>query len=834
MAELTPMLKQYKKIKTQYHDSILFFRMGDFYEMFFEDAKIASKILGIVLTSRGNYNGKKVPMCGIPYHAAKSYIGKLINNGFKVAICEQVEDPKKSRGIVKREVIRVITPGSVVDEADIDEKSNLYIAAIFSGKKDKDIYGLSFMDLSTGEFSFTELTTIDQLMDDLGRISPAELLILSGDSILEIDSINRYRKELIDEPIDKEYAENLLKKQFDVYSLEGFGCHEMPYGTIAAGIIVHYMKETQKGLIPHVKEIKAYRIGDYMFLDEATCSHLELLKSMRRQSSHDSLFHILDRTSTPMGSRILKKWIMYPLINVEKIKERLSAISYLKNNPILRQELREILKEIYDMERLNGKISLRRANPKDLIALKESIKRIPSIKELLKECKDPLISNLSNKLDTLNDIQDIIERGINDDPPISLKEGGVIKEGYNKELDELIKISRDGKGWIAKFAIKEQKRTGINNLKVGFNKIYGYYIEVSKSNLHLVPPDYIRKLTLVNGERFITNELKEMEEKVLKAEEMRIELEYSLFEDIRNRISNENERIKRSSEIIGKIDVLCSLAQVAEENNYVCPEVNEEYEIDIKDGRHPVVEKTIRDEEFIPNDIKIDLEDQQILIITGPNMAGKSTILRQTALIILMAQMGSFVPASKATIGLVDRIFTRIGASDDLSKGQSTFMVEMNETANILRNATRRSLAILDEIGRGTSTYDGMSIAWAVAEYLHDKRVRTLFATHYHELTELTFIKPRIKNFNVAVKESGNKIIFIRKLVPGGTNRSYGIQVARIAGLPEEVINRAEEILISIEDKLPRRRGYIILNNYINIKKSGEKPKHDQLFLFKT
>ncbi len=823
MAEqLTPMLKQYKEIKEQYKDCILFFRMGDFYEMFFDDAKIASKILGIVLTSRGTYDGgKKVPMCGIPYHSAKSYIGKLINSGFKVAICEQVEDPKKAKGLVKREVVRVITPGSVLDEAEVDEKSNLYIAAAVTGKKG---YGLSYMDLSTGEFRYTELSSLEELLNELNRISPAELLVLHGDQLLSCRQIEGYRIEIIKEKMDREYAEDLLRKQFQVRSIDGFGFHEMPNGMISSAMIIHYMKETQKDFPSHIKEIKNYRLGDYMYLDSTTCMHLELLKNMRTQQTYGSLFYVLDRTLTPMGSRTLKKWIIYPLIDIEKIEKRLSAVEFLKENYQIRKRLRDRLKEIYDMERLNAKISLGRANPKDLITLKESIKNIEPIKKLLEGSEDPLIRELSSELDTLSDIKELIEKSINDDPPISLKEGGVIKEGYNRELDELIKISRDGKGWIQEFEEREQKRTGIASLKVGFNKVFGYYIEVSKANLHLVPSDYIRKQTLVNAERFITEELKRMEEKVLRADEMRIELEEEIFEDIRKRIASQSSRIKKTSEAIGKIDALCSLAQVAEENSYCRPKITDGYEIEIKEGRHPVVEKTVKDEPFVPNDIRIDTEDQQVLIITGPNMSGKSTILRQTALIVLMAQIGSFVPAKSAKIGLVDRIFTRIGASDDISKGQSTFLVEMTETANILRNATKRSLAILDEIGRGTSTYDGISIAWAVAEYLHDRGIRTLFATHYHELTELQSVKPRIKNFNVSVKEADGRIIFLRKLLPGGTNRSYGIQVARIAGIPEEVIKRAEEVLSKIEEKVPRRR--------ITAKEKKKEKEWSQLLLF--
>ncbi|RLB09097.1 MAG: DNA mismatch repair protein MutS, partial [Deltaproteobacteria bacterium] len=614
MSELTPMLKQYKEIKSQYKDCILFFRLGDFYEMFFEDAKTASKILGIALTSRGSYNGKKVPMCGVPFHSVNSYIGKLIACGFKVAICEQVEDPKKSKGIVKREVIRVITPGSVIDETEIDEKSNLYIAALKSDKKDKR-FGLSFLDLSTGEFRFTELNR-NELISEINRICPAELLLLADDPLGKESFLEELRTEKIDENIDLEKASFLLKRQFNVYSLEGFGCHEMPLGTVAAGMIIHYLKETQKRFPSHIKEIKAYRVGDYMFLDESTCRHLELIKNIRNESK-DSLFHILDKTLTPMGSRILKKWIIYPLINVKKINERLTAVSELKNEPILRKRIRDVLKEIHDIERLNGKICLGRATPKDLLALKESIKHLPLIKELTQAFSNNLISELSYELDSLSDIADLIESAIKEDAPASLKDGGVIKEGFNNELDELIRISRDGKDWIAEFAVKEQKRTGINNLKIGYNKVFGYYIEVSKSNLRLIPSDYIRKQTLVNAERFITPQLKEMEEKVLKAEEMRIELEQKLFQEIIEKITEQATRIKKVAEIVGIIDTLCALAQVAEENNYVLPEVTEEDEVDIREGRHPVVEKTIKDEEFVPNDIRVNLKDQQVLIITG-------------------------------------------------------------------------------------------------------------------------------------------------------------------------------------------------------------------------
>jgi len=587
-----------------------------------------------------------------------------------------------------------------------------------------------------------------------------------------------------------------------VRSLVGFGCQDMAQGIIAAGALVSYLRDTQKGFPEHIKEIVSYHIGDFMALDESTCSHLELLKTMRRQSVKGSLFHILDKTVTPMGSRLLKKWIFYPLINIEKIRERLAAVACFKDDPLLKGEIRGELKEIYDIGRLNGRIALKRANARDLLALKSSILRLPFIKNALENSTSTLLSAIASRLDLLQDIACLIEETICEDPPVLLKEGGIIREGYDEELDRLISLSRDGKSWIAGFARSEQERTGISSLKVGFNKVFGYYIEISRANLHLAPADYIRKQTLVNGERYITEDLKVKEGEVLGAEEKRVELELNIFEEVRGKIALENRRIKETAELISEIDVIAGMAETAESNDYTCPEINDSADIDIAQGRHPVIESSVKEEDFVPNDIHLDSLKQQVMIITGPNMAGKSTILRQTALTVLMAQMGSFVPASRAVIGIVDRIFTRVGASDDLARGQSTFMVEMNETANILRHMTPKSLVILDEIGRGTSTYDGLSIAWAVAEALHDREgrgVRALFATHYHELTELVTTKQRIKNFNIAVREWNDKIVFLRKLVPGGTSRSYGIQVAQIAGIPKDVVTRAMEILSNLE-----------------------------------
>jgi DNA mismatch repair protein MutS len=802
MSELTPMLRQYLGIKKDYPDAILFYRMGDFYEMFFEDADVASRILGIALTSRGTHNGKRVPMCGIPHHASKSYVAKLIESGRKVAVCEQIEDPKASKGIVKRDVVRVITPASAIDEGEGDGKSNVYMAAV-SGKESP--YGLAHLDLATGEFRVTEVEEWDEVLDELGRIGPAELLLLEKDALQFRPGLSPYRLEVLPKDVFQDHrAEGLLRKQLGVQSLAGFGCEDLPQGVTAAGAVVYYIQKTQKSNPDHIKEIVTYRLGDYLFLDEATIRSLELFRTLKRQSSKGSLFHVLDGAVTPMGSRQLARWIGYPLLDLREIRRRLAAVASFRDDRMTREGVQGELRGIYDLERLNGRISLGRANARDLVALKTSLQRLPSIKGLLAASPSELLSETSASLDTLEDVASVIDKAIRDEAPVSTKEGGMIREGYDPDLDRLISATRDGKSWIAALEASEKERTGISSLKVGYNRVFGYYIEVSRTNLHLVPPDYMRKQTLANGERYITERLKEYEDLVLGAEEKRVALEARIFEQVRGKVALENRRIKEAGRLVGEVDALAGLAETAELNRYSCPEMSESAGIEIYDGRHPVIEQTVKEEPFVPNDIRLDEVDQQVLIITGPNMAGKSTILRQVALTVLMAQMGGFVPAARATIGLVDRIFTRIGASDDLAKGQSTFMVEMNETANIIRHATPRSLVILDEIGRGTSTYDGLSIAWAVAEALHDrdgKGVRTLFATHYHELTELVATKPRIKNFNIAVKEWNDKIIFLRKLLPGGTSRSYGIQVAKIAGLPQSLIGRAKEILDNLEGK---------------------------------
>ncbi len=797
------MLRQYMDIKAAYPDAMLFFRLGDFYEMFFDDARAASQILGITLTARGTLNGEKIPMCGVPYHSSKSYIARLVGSGRKVVVCDQTGDPKNSSGIVKREVVRIVTPGSIIDEAEIEEDTSLFIASACGSSGG---FGLAFADISTGEMRLTQVEAWKDLLDELGRIGPAELLVPDEKGFVSIDDLSDYRVETAARQwFVFENAETLLKEHLRVGSLVAFGCEEMPEAVRAAGALLSFIKETQRVLPNHIKDMITYRIGDALIMDETTCTNLELVSTPRPQSPIGSLYHIINHTLTPMGGRLLKRWILYPLLNLVAIRDRLEAVSFLRDAPIVLERIRDALEGIGDIERLNGRISLGRANARDFVLLNASLERVSSIKERISGSSSSLVSGIAEALDPLDDITSIISRAIKDDPPTNLRDGGFIKEGYNDELDRLIYLTRDGKTWIADFAASEQQRTGIPRLKVGYNRIYGYYIEVSNANAHLVPADYIRKQTLVNGERYINQSLKEIEEKVVKAEERRVVLELEIFEEIRNSISGENSRIKDTAAAIAAIDVLGSLATVSERNNYTCPEVHEGDLISIMDGRHPVIEQTVKAEEFVPNDIYLDSSRDQLLIITGPNMAGKSTILRQTALSVIMAQMGSFVPASKASIGITDRIFTRVGASDDLARGRSTFMVEMSETANILRNATNRSLVILDEIGRGTSTYDGMSIAWAVAEALHDrfgKGVRTLFATHYHELTELARTKPRVKNYNVAVREWKDRIIFLRKMVPGAASRSYGIQCAKIAGIPDSVINRAKEVLESLEGRL--------------------------------
>lgn len=830
MSSLTPMMQQYLDIKEQYKDCILFFRLGDFYEMFFEDAEIASRELEITLTGRDCGLEERAPMCGVPFHSAEPYIAKLVNKGYKVAICEQMEDPALAKGIVKREVIRVITPGTVLESSMLDEKKNNYLLSIYC---DKYFYGLAAVDISTGEFSTTQIVlgnTLNKLIDEIAKYSPSEILInLQPDS--DNSTIREIRKRFnaYITPVGNEYFDrkNSIEKIKCCLNHEEFLKKDKELAVYASGALLTYLEQTQKVSLTHIQDVKFYEIEEFMVLDASTRRHLELTETMRDMSRKGSLLWVLDRTVTAMGGRTLRKWIEQPLIKVEDIRERLDAVAEMKDKYMVRMEIRELLKKVYDIERLMSKIVIGNVNCRDLISLKNSIGQIPYIKDILKNCNRDLNRKNFYRMDELKDIYELIDRAIVDDPPISVKEGGIIKTGFNPEVDRLRKASTDGKTWISEFEAAERERTGIKNLRVGYNKVFGYYIEVTKSYYSLVPDYYIRKQTLANAERYITPELKEMEDTILGAEEKVIDLEYNIFNDIKREIASHVGRIKNTAVSIGEIDAICSLAEVADRESYCEPVVDNEGEIIIKDGRHPVVEKTIESGSFVPNDVLLDMEDNRVLIITGPNMAGKSTYMRQAALIVLMAQIGSFVPASSAKIGIVDRIFTRVGASDDLASGQSTFMVEMSEVANILKNATSKSLIILDEVGRGTSTYDGLSIAWAVLEYISDKSkigARTFFSTHYYELTDLEGKIPGIKNYRITVEEKGEDIIFLRKIVRGGANSSYGIHVAKLAGLPEQTIERAKEILDELQEADISKKEKRI--------RSSKKPMEGQIDLF--
>ncbi|MBW2264956.1 MAG: DNA mismatch repair protein MutS [Deltaproteobacteria bacterium] len=805
MAKATPMVHQYLSIKENYPDAILFFRMGDFYEMFFEDAKVASRVLEITLTSRNKKDEQPIPMAGIPHHAAQSYIAQLIRQGFKVAICEQMEDPAKAKGIVKREVVRVITPGVVVDTEILDARTNNFLTALYLYK---GRCGMANLDISTGIFKVTESADSDAISDECRRIEPKELLVAEsqGEEVpikgliqcLDMASTSF----LGDDIFELHSAQERLCRQFKTYSLEGFGCHQWHAAVCAAGALLSYVDKTHQGDLAHLLGIVSYSLSDFMVIDEATNRNLELFEALRGGTKRGSLLDVIDCTQTPMGGRKLRTWLQYPLLDLKQIQQRLDSVEEAKENLIARRSLRNLLDGIHDLERLNAKIALDRCNARDLAALRESIESLPQLRGLISEYDSGEFSRIKNQWDDLSDVSDLIGEAIRNDPPLTLREGGIIKSGFNEELDALIRIGREGKDWVARFGAKEREATGINSLKVGFNKVFGYYIEVSKTQLKSVPAHYIRKQTLVNGERYISEDLKAYESKILGAEEKQVQLEYELFCGIREKVARHNHRVAKMADLIAEVDVLVSLSELADKNDYIRPIVHEDENISLVESRHPVVEKLITSERFIPNTIELDNTSRQVLIITGPNMAGKSTVLRQVALLVLMAQMGSFVPAQEASIGIVDRIFTRVGASDNLAGGQSTFMVEMQECANILNNATEKSLVIVDEIGRGTSTFDGLSIAWAVAEYLHDwkeRGIKTVFATHYHELTDLALTKQRVKNCNVAVREWNEEIIFLRKLIDGSTNRSYGIQVARLAGVPEKVLNRAREILKNIE-----------------------------------
>lgn len=800
MAEYSPMMQHYLQTKEEYPDCILFYRLGDFYEMFFEDAKIVSRELELTLTGKSCGQEERAPMCGVPFHAYESYMNRLVAKGYKVAICEQMEDPKQAKGMVRREVIRVVTPGTNINEQALDEGKNNYIMCIVSLS---DQFGVATADVTTGDFFVTEVDSKRRLLDEIYKFSPTEVvcneaLFMSG---LDIDDLkNRVGIVLYSLEnwyFDDSLCENTLKEHFRVNSLEGLGLADLECGMIASGSLLKYLYETQKNSLEQISAIHPYTTGKFMVLDSSTRRNLELVETLREKAKRGSLLWVLDKTKTAMGARMLRSFVEQPLIEKEEIEGRLDAIEELMQRAIDREELREYLNPVYDLERLLTRITYQSANPRDLTAFKSSIGMIPHIRGILLELQSKEIQGICEDMDTLEDLYTLIDAAIEEEPPITVREGGIIKDGYHEEIDRLREAKSQGKNWLAELEAKEREKNGIKNLKIKFNKVFGYYLEVTNSFKDLVPDYYTRKQTLTNAERYITPELKEMEDMILGAEDKLVQLEYELFRELREQIAKNVVRIQKTAKALAKIDVFASLALISEQNHYCRPSLNQNGRIDIKNGRHPVVEKMINNDMFIANDTYLDNQKNRISVITGPNMAGKSTYMRQTALIVLMAQIGCFVPAETADIGIVDRIFTRVGASDDLASGQSTFMVEMTEVANILRNATGNSLLILDEIGRGTSTFDGLSIAWAVVEHISNPKLlgaKTLFATHYHELTELEGKLDNVNNYCIAVKEKGDDIVFLRKIVKGGADKSYGIQVAKLAGVPDSVIERAKEI----------------------------------------
>lgn len=802
----TPLMRQYRKIKSRYPNAILLFRMGDFYETFDEDAHIVSRVLGITLTKRSNGQAADVPLAGFPYHALDNYLPKLVRAGYRVAICEQLEDPKYARKVVKRDVVEVVTPGVSFHEHLLDPKRSNYLAAVVWGteRSERDRIGFAFLDASTGEFSVTE-APVHRLEDLLQMVQPAEVLIdkRQREQLQRLQGLSFVVTLQEDWVFSFDYAYEVLLRHFKTHSLKGFGVDDLRLGLRAAGAALHYLSETQKGRLPHVRRLIRYTPDEYMILDPQTKRNLELVASLQDGTREGSLVQILDETLTPMGGRLLRRWLLRPLKNVSQIEKRLDAIEALVRDRPLRERLREELRQVGDLERLAARVCTGRATPRDLLHLRLTLEQIPPIKQVLAHTVCDTLRRLADQLTLCTQVVERIRQTLVDDPPASLSDGGVIRDGFHPELDELREITRSGKDFIARLQQKEIERTGISSLKVGFNKVFGYYIEVTNAHRNKIPPHYIRKQTLVNAERYITPELKEYEEKILSAEEKIVSLEAELFNQLRLEVAEATAALQLNASLLAMLDVFGSLAEVADCYNYTRPELHEGTELHIEEGRHPVVERALPPgDPFIPNDIYLDTHAQQILIITGPNMAGKSVVLRQTGLIVLLAQIGSFVPARRARIGIVDRIFTRVGASDNLAAGESTFLVEMNETANILNNATPRSLILLDEVGRGTSTFDGLSIAWALVEYLHETpsvAARTLFATHYHELNELAERFPRVKNYRVQVEEHDGRVIFLHKLVPGGADHSYGIEVARMAGLPEPVIARAREILRHLE-----------------------------------
>ncbi len=838
-------MQHYLETKKQYEDCILFYRLGDFYEMFFDDAKTVSKELELTLTGKECGLEERAPMCGVPYHAVDSYLNRLVQKGYKVAIAEQMEDPKLAKGLVKREVVRIVTPGTVTSAAALDETKNNYLMGIvYLG----DTFGVASADISTGDFLVTEVPSERELFDEINKFSPSEIICnnafyMSGIDLEELKNKYNFIVSALDNRFfSDEMCRKILKEHYKVGSLDGLGLGDYDAGVIAAGAVMQYMYETQKSTLAHITAITPYSSGQFMVLDISTRRNLELLETLREKQKRGTLLWVLDKTKTAMGARLLRTYIEQPLLKKEAILERQNAVEELNLNYISREELREYLNSIYDLERLIGRISYKTAGPRDLIAFKNSLSMLPYIKNILGEFTSSLLKEFYEELDTLEDLYALIDQSILEDPPITVREGGIIKEGYNEEADKLRNAKTEGKTWLAELEEKEREKTGIKNLKVKFNKVFGYYFEVTNSFKDMVPEYFIRKQTLTNAERYTTDELKNLEEVIMGAEDKLVSLEYELFCQVRDHIAGEVLRIQKTAKAIAGVDVFASLSLVATRNNYTKPKINDKGVIHIKNGRHPVVEQMMRDDMFVANDTYLDNGKNRISIITGPNMAGKSTYMRQTALIVLMAQLGSFVPADSANIGICDRIFTRVGASDDLASGQSTFMVEMTEVANILRNATRHSLLILDEIGRGTSTFDGLSIAWAVVEHIANTKIlgaKTLFATHYHELTELEGTMSGVNNYCIAVKEQGDDIVFLRKIVKGGADKSYGIQVAKLAGVPDSVIARAKELVEELSNADIMAKAREIAEISANVSQHKPVPKPDdvemsQLTLFDT
>ena len=804
--KLSPMMQEYCKTKEKYKDCVLFYRLGDFYEMFFDDALLVSKELELTLTGKDCGLEERAPMCGIPFHASEVYIKRLIEKGHKVAICEQVEDPKKAKGLVKREVIRVVTPGTTLDATSLDESKNNYLMSIVSLE---DHFGCAIADITTGDCFLTEVDRPQKLLDEINKFVPAEIICNDAFFMSGVDTEDlKERLRICIFPLDNWYfddglCQRTLKEHFHVNTLEGLGVQDYDSGVIAAGALFQYLNETQKTALSHMATIHPYTADKFMLIDSSTRRNLELVETLREKQKRGSLLWVLDKTKTAMGARTLRGYVEQPLIDAQEINRRLAAVEELTQKPMLREEIREYLNPIYDLERLVSRISYQSANPRDMVSFASSLEMLPFIRQILKDFEAPVLKQIYEDMDPLEDVTDLIKRAIVEDPPLAQKDGGIIREGFNTDVDKYRRSRTDGKKWLAELEAREKERTGIKNLKIKYNRVFGYSLEVTNSFKDQVPDNYVRKQTLANAERYITQELKDLEDLILGAEDRLYALEYELFADVREKVGQEVVRIQKTAKAVAALDVFASLALVAERNNFVKPKINENGVLDIKGGRHPVVEQMIENDMFIANDTYLDNQKKRVSVITGPNMAGKSTYMRQTALIVLMAQIGSFVPAEKANIGIVDRIFTRVGASDDLASGQSTFMVEMTEVANILRNATAKSLLILDEIGRGTSTFDGLAIAWAVIEHISNTKLcgaKTLFATHYHELTELEGKIPGVNNYCIAVKEKGDDIVFLRKIVKGGADKSYGIQVAKLAGVPDSVISRAKELVEELSD----------------------------------